>query len=113
MESNNENDNENNKNDVKVNMISEDGEYEFQQTKIEKPSEVKVPRVKKLSLILNNTSAREEVYMKLERSKSLDPTQKVDFDYVRTRVSSIMSLGDMGGDAMVIETYERAKNGKL
>ncbi|XP_055300651.1 monocarboxylate transporter 14-like [Sitodiplosis mosellana] len=99
-------------NEVKVNMISEDGEYEFNQTKLEKPNEVKSPRVKKLSLILNS-SAREEVYRKLERSKSLDPTQKIDFDYVRTRVSSIMSLGDMGGDAMVIETFERTKNGRL
>ena len=93
--------------------ISEDGEYEFNNSTSEKPTEAKSPRVKKLSLILNSASAREEVYRKLERSKSLDPTQKIDFDYIRTRVSSIMSLGDMGGDAMVTETYERNKNGKM
>lgn len=105
------NENNKSKSEVRVNVISEDGEYEFQQTKLEKPTGAKNQRVKKLSLILNSSSAREEIYMKLERSKSLDPTEKVDFDYVRTRVSSIMSLGDMGGDAIVIET--RDKIGKL
>lgn len=103
--------NDNNKSEVKVNTISEDNEYEYQQTQLEKSSDIKSARVKKLSMILNNGDAREEFYMKRERSKSLDPTQKVDFNYVRSRVSSIMSLGDMGGDAIVSEIRER--NGKL
>ena len=102
-----------NKSEVKVNIKSNDTEHEFQQSKLEKPTEMRSSILKRMSLISNSSSAREEIYRKLERSKSLDPTQKIHFDYIRTRVSSIMSLGDMGGDAMVTETYERNKNGKM
>lgn len=42
-------------------------------------------------------NANKLALMRLERSKSLDPTQKLDgFDPVRKRISSIMSLGQWG-----------------
>lgn len=107
---------ENNKSisEVKVNMISEEGEYEYQQTKLEISSDDRNSRVKKIrksSLVLNNGCGKEIFPMSRERSKSLDPTQKINFNHVRSRVASIMSLGDMGGDAMINES--RARQGKL
>lgn len=51
--------------------------------------------------------------MKSKRSKSLDPTYKLDgFNPVRTRISSIMSLGDLIGDAILTDSYGEVKNGK-
>lgn len=49
--------------------------------------------------------------IKYQRSKSLDPVRMLDgFDPMKKRFSSIMSLGDVVGDAIVGESY--AKDGK-
>lgn len=50
-----------------------------------------------------------------KRSKSLDPTHKLDgFDPIKLkrRISSIMSLGDLIGDAILTDSYGQVKNGK-
>lgn len=48
-----------------------------------------------------------------QRSKSLDTTDKPDgFDPVSRRISSIMSLGHMGGIEILKETPEDLKHGK-
>ncbi|XP_031623601.1 monocarboxylate transporter 14-like [Contarinia nasturtii] len=96
-----------NKLDVKVNVISEDGEYEYEQTKL--PCDVNSARVKKISLPNRGTS-NNSIYMKCERSKSLDPTQKLDgFKPIRRRMSSVMSIGDFDG----VKFLNRTKKGKM
>lgn len=50
--------------------------------------------------------------MKLERSKSLDPTKYADFDRIKQRMPSLMSLGDWNAAAALGESCEDIKNGK-
>ena len=57
----------------------------------------------------DNSDAR---CIKSERSKSFDITQSFDrFDPIRKRISSIMSIGDLGGNIILVETSNK-KDGK-
>lgn len=104
-------------------MISEDGEYKYEETKLTPSDDVKSLRVKKISLPNREypleCNVSKEIYMKYERSKSLEPTQKLDGLHppMRVRMSSIISFdGDdmgMGGVAMMSKTYKRSANTKL
>lgn len=50
--------------------------------------------------------------IKFERSKSLDQQQLHGFNPMKKRFSSIMSLGDLIGDAILTESYGKNENGK-
>lgn len=50
--------------------------------------------------------------MKAERSKSLDPTQHVDFERVKRRQPSLMSIGDCNGLAISLNDCKSNKNSK-
>ena len=50
--------------------------------------------------------------IKFKRSKSLDPQQLNGFNPIKRRFSSIMSLGDLIGDAILTDSYGQVKNGK-
>lgn len=54
----------------------------------------------------------EDIIIKAERSKSLDPTQIVDFEKIKRRQLSLMSIGDWNGVAISPENFECNKNGK-
>lgn len=47
-----------------------------------------------------------------DRSKSIDVTQISELNPIEVRIASIMSLGNVGGDANVIEARERIRSGK-
>lgn len=53
-------------------------------------------------------NSHEEIIVKAERSKSLDPTQHVDFERIKRRQPSLISLGDCNGLAISPDN----KNGK-
>lgn len=76
----------------------------------EKTNNVSVPN------LIGNDNQHNETdlqVMKCERSKSLDPTQHLHgFNPVRKRFDSLMSLGDVVGDAILCESNERTKDGK-
>lgn len=50
--------------------------------------------------------------IKFKRSSSLDPQQLHGFNPIKRRFSSIMSLGDLIGDAILTDSYGQVKNGK-
>lgn len=56
--------------------------------------------------------SREKILKRLERSKSLsNPTQLDEFDPLRNRITSIMSLSDFGGELMPYKSFESLKPG--
>lgn len=58
-------------------------------------------------------NANENVEMaQRDRSKSIDAEQISLLDPIETRIASIMSLGNVGGDAVVTEARERIENRK-
>lgn len=92
--------NENN-DDMKIIPIPED---DGEMKPVDKDVSISVQDIKEVS---------NEIQIKMKRSKSLDPTHKLEgFDPIRRRISSIMSMGDLIGDAIVTESYGQVKNGK-
>lgn len=107
------------KSKVKVEIASDSNNNESGRSKLKNSIKKKIslPNGGLNQINENSEIDTNDIYLKLERSKSLDPTHAYeDFEQIRTRISSIMSimsLGDMGGDAFVSETAEKVKNGKL
>lgn len=62
---------------------------------------------------ISMTNSIEEIIIKAERSKSLDPTQHVNFETIKRRQLSLMSVGDWNGVAISPKNYECNKKGKL
>lgn len=92
--------NENN-DDVKIIAIPEE---ECEMKPVVKDVSISVQDIKEVA---NDTQ------IKNKRSKSLDPTHKIEgFNPIKRRISSIMSMGDLIGDAIVTESYGQIKNGK-
>lgn len=61
--------------------------------------------------LVENTKQSEVIIPKNERSRSLDPTQHLnEFNALRSRISSIMSLNELSGD--MIMNNKRTQNGK-
>lgn len=88
-----------NNNDVKADVTSIDEAEKSRSRKISFKKKISLPN-KGLDQI--NENGNDDISMKFERSKSLDPTQQKMFDdfesrRFRQRISSIMSLGDLGG----------------
>lgn len=54
----------------------------------------------------------DEIVMKAERSKSLDPTQHIDFERIKQRTANLMSIGDFNGMAISPDTYEYSSKNK-
>lgn len=53
--------------------------------------------------------SRDKILRKIERSKSLsEPTQFIEFDPLRTRIASIMSLSDFGGDIIPMKSFDES-----
>lgn len=50
--------------------------------------------------------------MKYDRSKSLDPTRYADFEEIKYRMPSLMSLGDWNGAVALSENCESGRNNK-
>lgn len=86
---------------------------EFEQTQltehVKNASCVDISRPKDL---VREISIEDGTLMKFERSKSLDPTQYVDFERMKHRMPSIMSLGGWDGVAALGESCESIKNKK-
>lgn len=61
--------------------------------------------------MLNENNSNEKC-LKFERSKSLDPTGYVDFEQIKRRMPSVMSLGDWNATAALSENCHRNNNGK-
>lgn len=57
-------------------------------------------------------NSHEEIIVKAERSKSLDPTQRVDFETIKRRQASLISLGDCNGLAISPNDCDGIKSGK-
>lgn len=55
-------------------------------------------------------NSHEEIMVKAERSKSLDPTQHVDFETIKRRKASLISLGDCNGLAISPEQQKCVAN---
>ncbi|XP_055300044.1 monocarboxylate transporter 14-like [Sitodiplosis mosellana] len=93
-------------------------------------SNEKIDEVKVISMSLNDCEMKpiaeetsisvqdiemvaDDTKITFKRSISLDATQKLNgFDPIKKRFSSIMSLGDLIGDAIITESYGHVKNGK-
>lgn len=92
--------------DSKDNDNGVDADVTSNNVEPEKSRSRKISLKKKISLPNRgldqiNENDNEDILMKFERSKSLDPTQNALDDFCaqrfRARALSIMSLGDMGG----------------
>lgn len=57
-------------------------------------------------------NSHEEIIVKAERSKSLDPTQHIDFEGITRRQPSLMSLGDCNGLVISPDICVGKKSGK-
>lgn len=56
--------------------------------------------------------SRDKILRRLERSKSLsNPTHIDEFDPLRNRIASIMSMSDFGGEIMPYKSFESLKPG--
>lgn len=100
--------NENTKNDdAKINMTTDD-EFEMTQRILSEPRlSIQAPNE------MINKTVREDMLQRLERSKSLDPTQQYsDFEQIRHRLPSLMSLGDWNGSPELNEYDGPTKNKK-
>lgn len=57
-------------------------------------------------------NSNEEIVIKAERSKSLDPMQHIDFERIKRRRKSLISIGDFNGMAIPLDNNQCRKNGK-
>lgn len=98
-----------NESEICVSMTKEDEVNKLNSIDEEKINNNSVP-----NLIDNDEfSDNDSKQMKLERSRSLDPSQKLNgFHPIKERISSIMSLGDIVGDAILSDPNENTKDGK-
>lgn len=92
--------------DVKITMVSDDG------IKTKLAISNNEYRNGEVGLNDGTKNSRDARCIKSERSKSLDIAQLPDrFDPIRKRISSIMSIGDLGGNIILVETSNK-KDGK-
>lgn len=92
-----------NESEVKITMIPEENEEISIDTK----------NLNRLSVpdLLQNNKKDDSTIQKNERSKSLDPTHKIDgFNALRNRIPSILSLSELSGD--VVMKTDQTQNGK-
>lgn len=96
-----------NHNGVTTDVASIDEPEKSRSRKISLKKKISLPN---RGLVQINENDNDDILMKFERSKSLDPTQQKMFDdfdsrRFRQRISSIMSLGDLGGLLTHLDIY--------
>lgn len=97
-----------NESEICISMTQEDA-HELKSIDEKKINNTSVPILNENDEFSDNKSK----LLKYERSKSLDPTQKLNgFHPIKERISSIMSLGDIVGDAILSDPNEGRSDGK-
>lgn len=95
-----------NEHEVKVVVTTDVGDEECKDSKIENETKAKTDEI-----VLKKSNSKEQ--WKIERSKSLNAASDLeDFDSIRNRVVSIVSLNELGGNVLVQRPCESSKSPK-